>query len=195
MDPDGAGPESGYFEFTNDNSPYALVSEGGGGVFLGDPGTYTSPGRVDPDGNTDADTDYVLSGGPICFDAFGVPISCADAGAVSGPFEHNLGADNAAYAVVFPELNNLLNNLFANGALDLTQYTLHVDFRFGCDPTLFGTDPDDPACAGGDWGKNINNGYEQLFISTLARTQVPAPGVLALFAAGLLGLGAARRRG
>ena len=201
VDPDAAGPETGYYDFTNDDSPYALISEGGGGTILGDPTTYTNTtGRGGPTGNTDAATDYVLSGGELCVNGLGLLVSCASADVVEGPISHNLGANNAAYAVVFPELNALLGSLFSNAALDLTQYTLHVDMRFGCDPTLFGTDPDDPLCDGGAWGKNLNGDYEQFFMGTLITPggpgpgpSVPAPGALALFVAGLLGLGAARR--
>lgn len=203
VDPDGAGAETGYFEFTNHDSLYALVSEGGGGVALGDPTNYTSSGRTNPDGDANTNmTDYVLSGGEVCLDAVGNLVSCSSPEAVVGPVNHNLGANNAAYAVLFPELNALLDGLISNNALDLTQYTMHVDMRFGCDPTLFGTDRtadicDDDSGNGVGWGKNLNNGYEQVFIGTAERLvppTIPEPATLALLSAGLLGMGVGMRR-
>lgn len=197
VDPDGNGTETGYFEFTNDNSLYALVSEGGGGIPLGDPSTFISSGKRDPIGDaTTNKTDYVLSGGELCLDANGALISCSDPNVAIGPVNHNLGADTAAYAVVFPELNALMDNLFANNALDLTQYTMHIDLRMGCDPTLFGTDATAEICTGGDWGKNLNNGYEQIFIGTLAReqSQIPEPATLVLIGFSLVGFGLSRNR-
>jgi hypothetical protein len=76
---------------------------------------------------------------------------------------------------------------------------MHVDLRLGCDPTLFGSDPDALICSGADigWGKNLNNGYEQLFLGRLNYVPppvVPVPGSLGLLAGGLLGLGALLRR-
>ena len=113
--------------------------------------------------------------------------------AEDGPVNHNLGADTAAYAVIAPELNTLLESLFALDDQLLQSYTLHIDFRMGCDP-LFGTRTDE-ICSGAlsGYGKNINNGYEQLFIGTASinrepPTGIPEPGMLFMFSTGLLAL-------
>ena len=162
----------GIFDFTNNNGNYDLVSQGGGGTFNGEVTTYTSDGSG-PDGNADngdlgtvINTDYVLSGGSLCvIGSPPVPVPCGTPGA-SAPIDHNLGADHAAYAIVFPELNALIAQLIADGNLSAV---MHVDFRLGCDPTLF-TTPE--ACT----AKSINNGYEQIFLARLEPpTQVSAP--------------------
>jgi hypothetical protein len=186
----------GTFDFTNNNGKYALVSEGGGGTVNGDVASYTS-NTSGPDGNTTANTDYVLSGGALCvIGTPPLPVSCSTPGA-SAPIDHNLGADHAAYAILFPELNALLAQLIAAGNLTAV---MHVDFRMGCDPTLFGTNKDAVICTGTDngFGKALNNGYEQLFIGRAVQPPkppvVPAPGSLALIAGGLLAAGVSLRR-
>ena len=186
----------GVFDFSNMGGQYKLVSEGGGGVFMGDVTTYTSTGSGPTYDPLTGATDYVLSGGAICVSTstpIPVPVPCNNTPGTVGPIDHNLGADHAAYALVFPELNALLDSLFA--LPDLTGYAIHVDFRLGCDPTLFGTDPDAEICSGkiSGWGKNLNNGYEQIFVGRLAR-QVPEPLTLALLGAGLAAFGVMRRR-
>lgn len=200
---DNNGDRVAIYDFTNNNNPYALVSEGGGGEFLGDPTAYTSTGAGPTIGDNNA-TDYVLSGGPICIDydlipGVPSPVSCSSADADEGPINHNLGADEAAYAIVAPELNMLLAGLFGFDDATLANYTMHIDLRLGCDP-LFGTATDE-ICTGAisGYGKNINNGYEQLFIGTATFDQpppprIPEPQMLMLFALGLLSLGVSRFR-
>ena len=99
------------------------MSEGGGGTFFGDPTDYTSDGSG-PIIGSNTGTDYVLSGGPLCIDTDTTPptpVSCNSALADVGPINHNLGADNAAYAIVAPELNSLLKGLF-DSTLNLNNF-------------------------------------------------------------------------
>jgi len=167
------------FDFTNRDSAYTGIASGtSGGVLNGNVGAYTHVGPLDsPLAGTNTNTDYVLSGGLLCLNA-GALVEC------SQPHDQeinlNLGANQAAYAIVFPELNTLLATL--NGAAG---YTLHVDLRFGCDPATI--DPINNCVA-----RDLNNGFEQVFISTASQViniPVPEPGMLALLAISFIGLG------
>lgn len=187
----GLGLPTVYFDFTNINSPYALFTEGGGGVFGGDVGLYSSTG-AGPDAGDNSDTDYVRSGGAICLTGASVPVSCDDASAVTGPINNNLGANQAAYALLAPELNAWLATWIGGGFVGYDM--IHVDLRFGCDPATIGTNGG-TAGVGDCVGRDANNGYEQLFIGTATTvTQVPEPGILGLMALGLLGLAATTTR-
>ncbi len=188
---DGSGNIIGTYDFTNNNSAYAGIFDGGGGVLNGDVTTYTSTGAA-PTGNTSGSpTDYVLSGGQICLNG-GAPVSC------SAPHDqvinNNLGANEAAYALVFPELNTQLAGLFATlTPAQLAVYSMNLDIRLGCDPTLFGTDPASASCV----AKSLNNGYEQIFfgpIATLETRIVPEPSSFILFGIGIVGLAALKKR-
>lgn len=188
---DSLGDILGIFDFTNNGGKYGLISEGGGGTFLGDPTTYNSDGSGPLIGDND-NTDYVLSGGPICIDTDTLPptpVSCSNPAADEGPINHNLGADDAAYAVVSPELNALLKGLFNSGN-NLDGYTMSVDLRLGCDPGFGGAN--DEICTGEAYGfgKNVNNGFEQMFIATATfddpTTDIPEPHILLLLGSAIM---------
>ena len=191
----------GVYDLTNQNSAYKLFTEGGGGTFLGNPGAYTSGGIGNPIVGTNAATDYVLSGGALCRQA-GVPVSCS-APHDEGPVAHNLGADHAAYAILFPELNAQLSTLFGSlSVADLGAYTFHIDARLGCDPTITNIAG---VCTGNGttvpFGRSLNNGFEQIFIGSASpvgcaptdptcNPTVPEPGTVFLLGVALFGLAA-----
>lgn len=143
---------------------------------------------ADPVVGTNAATDFVQAGGAVCLSNL-PPFSIVPCGTPnSTAINHNLGADEVAYAVLFPELNAVLNALFLS-ATDLTDYTFHLDLRMGCDlPDVGGVRP--ATCI----GRDLNNGYEQLFLGSITQTiPVPEPGTLALLGGFLAMLPALRR--
>lgn len=133
---------------------YEFINKTGGG----DPFTYTWDGGEPDPWNSRLDPgEFVLSPGWI---DFGFPI---------GGLNHNLGADLAAYAIYFPEID--LQALLTAG-----YDAMHTDFRL----------------------RDLNNGYEQLFIllqdSNGGNGHVPEPGTLVLLGSGLIGLAIYSRR-
>lgn len=199
------GQVVGVYDLTNrgttagSGGAYKTVAEGGGGTLLGNVANYTSSGAGPVAGNRTS-TDYVLSGGQLCLDGSGqVLVDCSTPGA-SAPINHNLGANQAVYALLFPELNAQLNGLFASlSGSDLANYTMSVDVRLGCDPNTLGG-ATGPICQGSlanGYGRNLNSGYEQIFISTqrdVTITQVPEPAVISLVGLGLFAAGWTRRQ-
>jgi hypothetical protein len=131
--------------------------------------------------------------GQVCLNGpvgIGTPVPCdGSGGAVVATVNHNLGANEVANAIVFPEINTILG-LPNFGGYDL----LSADIRMGCNPATI-TGGVCPA------GSILNNGFEQIFIGQLSTTPgppgiIPEPGTLALLGLGLLaaGLGGVKRR-
>lgn len=177
---------------------------GGSGIIFGDSGLYTAPGALTDAGRQDPYlADFVRSGGPVCLQSVpGGEIIVDCAGSYTRKVEHNLGGDRAAYAIVMPELDQIITNLMKTPGVNLSDYAIHVDYRLGCGSESgfsairatprqnqdIGDCPDKYALNGGD---------EKLFLGTQAVTPdnpVPEPGAIALTAAALGAMAWARRR-
>lgn len=199
----GTNSTLGMWDLTNDGGGYGTINEPfptgiGGGTFFGDPGAYTS------DGSDPEVSDFLRSGGNVCINDLGLVTDC------DNPFdywndgsdpldhivideEHNLGSNEAAYAVIFPELDDYIAGLISGGK-DLSQYAMHVDFRLGCAINGFPTvsQGSNTEC---DPDYALNGGAEKVWIGTQdSIVRVPVPATLALFGLGLLGLAAVRSR-
>jgi len=165
---------SKFFDFVS--TPCAPFGTNGG-CPGGDPTSYNSPGAYSPSLNQ-----MVQADGKVCLGgtgAIGSPIVPCDGsgGAVARVINNNLGADQAAFAVFFPELQAYLN--MANfGGYDM----LRVSIQYGCLPGTVGAAVGQ-ACPA---GSIQNNGYEQMFLGTALPVRVPEPSTIALFGLGLL---------
>lgn len=193
----------GRYDLTNDDHDptnglpgYGAPPVGGGVAGTGDP--LADVQRYTSDGAAPQVTDFLMSGGLVCADANGM-VDCSQPHLFE--FQHNLGGDRAAYAIVFPELNAKLADVLdtlasnVNPGETLANYALHVDFRLGCGPE--GAFPQVPAGGGSacDPDYALNGGSEKVFIGTMENVQrVPEPASAALAAVGLLGAFALRRK-
>jgi hypothetical protein len=134
--------------------------------------------------------------GQVCLNGpvgVGTPVPC------SGPHvavvNENLGANDVSNAVLFPQINAILDT---PGFLGYN--VIHADIRLGCNPATITTgDPTSPTAPCPN-GAEENNGYEQIFIGQLSRTPgppgggIPEPATLALVGVALLGGGFVRHR-
>jgi hypothetical protein len=147
-----------YFDLTNNNSgPLAYMNTLGAAnsnaPYTPRSGSWPNDGTASPFNN-----DFILSGGQV--NAFGQT------------FNHNLGADKAAYAIYSPEINGNLEAWQTQG-----YDTIQIDLRF----------------------YDLNNGYEQAFIlcSTVASPPpppIPEPTTMVLVGSGLIGAAALGRK-
>jgi PEP-CTERM motif len=193
------GTVLGTFDLTNDLTHQGLVGYGppptGGGVPLGNPAAYTSNG-AEP-----FVSDFVDSGSDVCTDAGGNLVSCSSS-TVANTYHENLGGDRAAYAIVFPELDQLIEGLVTGGA-NLGDYALHVEYRLGCGPELTQSGGSFPTTTQGqntvcDDHYALNGGDEKVFLGTRLLPGVtpplPEPSTVFLVGLGLAGLAMSRRR-
>ncbi|HEU5192631.1 MAG TPA: hypothetical protein VFX14_23370 [Methylomirabilota bacterium] len=147
------------------------------------PTTLFSGGPQPTDGIADLPDELILARGAVCLDAVGNQVAC-DGNQAVGPINHNLGANEAAYAAFSDALNALLATCAAEGVNTTNCPWDSISLRF-------------------DLG-GLNNGFEQLFILTsefvIPPPPVPVPATLLLLGSGLVGLGGGmawrtRRRG
>jgi len=178
------------FDFTNGNGIYGDSNNVADFFGNGVPNGTAGPGgatEFPPIAGTNLATDYVRSGGQFCTDINFDPEVCTNSSAYT--INSNLGANQAAYAVISPSLNSIL--LSTNfGGYD----AMHLNLRLGCDPATDGGTA--VQGQGSCVGRDINNGYEQLFIGAANEViNVPEPAPIALLGIGLVAaLFGSRRR-
>lgn len=169
-----------YLYLSNEGAAYGF-----GGFDAGDATQYNPGDLSGPMVGGYGSTDYVLSGGQICFGAAPGFVSETCTNQSEYKINHNLGANQAAYAGMLPLLNDYLDALIASGN-DLSAYTLHLQFELGCNPAF--NDPH--SCT----NVAIDNGYEQLFLASTKSSLVSEPTSIALLGLAMLGFAATRRR-
>jgi len=130
---------------------------------------------------------FVTARGQVCLNGpvgTGTPVPCdGSGGAVVAIVNDNLGANEVANAVIFPEIQTFLNTV-GFGGYDVLQ----ADIRMGCNAiTITGG-----VCPA---GFELNNGYEQAFLVNAQAsnppppTALPQPASAALIGLGLLAMG------
>jgi len=154
-----------WFEDTSGANPnliYDFTNTPAGGAPGGDPTVYHDQFGINGIPTVD---DYVLSGGALHVDDAGNVIPSGGT-----TLNHNLGANQAAYALASLQIDDFLVSAISN------EYdAIHI--------RLYMTD--------------LNNGYEQLFIlpGTVEGTAAtPEPGTMLLMGLGALGAAVSRRR-
>jgi len=166
-------------------------------------GTFPTGGECSGNGGADGlplcssgtGADYFIRArGRVCLTATDIPVPCdipdGSGGTMPNPavdhfINDNLGANQVANAVVFPELNAILAN---PGAFGFTSNSvIQIDLRMGCNAVANGG-----TCPA---GSVLNNGYEQIFIIGGPEIPtVPEPATVGLCGIALLGLFAVSRK-